>query len=278
MGRRPYLESSSTASLLHVGQGQEEVSDSGEVVVGVLSGLLLVLLVLTIGVAVLCLGRWGEGVRAELLSLYSVKVGGSQKEEVVEEKEVLTSAPSAPPPPPPPPPPPAAPLTQVSPTSVQPQLFTPIWMEEIHKNKIFAKQKLIMQTSAEDEKLVNDASTVDVEVNGDKLEESVAPADGESEINKKEEESPLPESDQVIVKRSSHHHQNKNKSSSLSYYIKISTAIIESGSSGLTTKGLFGIKNTNTSFSQVLTKDNELDYEDLSQPTNLGLWTRSYQI
>ena len=88
MGRRPYLESSSTASLLHVGQGQEEVSDSGEVVVGVLSGLLLVLLVLTIGVAVLCLGRWGEGVRAELLSLYSVKVGGSQKEEVVEEKEV----------------------------------------------------------------------------------------------------------------------------------------------------------------------------------------------
>ena len=88
MGRRPYLDSSSTASLLHVGQGQDEVGEGGEVVVGVLSGLLLVLLVLTIGVAVLCLGRWGEGVRAELLSLYSVKVGGSQKEEVVEEKEV----------------------------------------------------------------------------------------------------------------------------------------------------------------------------------------------
>ena len=151
------FDTSSTASLLHVGKVEEEGGDGGEVVVGVLSGLLLVLLVLMIGVAVLCAGRWGEGVRAELLSLYTVKVGGRQKEEVVEEKEVLTAAPSAPPPPPPPPPP-AAPLTQVSPTSVQPQLFTPIWMEEIQKNKIFAKQKLIMQNSTEEEKLVKDRS------------------------------------------------------------------------------------------------------------------------
>ena len=183
----------STSSLLHVRERVEEGGDGGEVVVGVLSGLLLVLLVLLLGVAVLCAGRWGEGVRAELLNLYTVKVGGRQKEEVVEEKEVLT-APAAPPPPPPPPPP-AAPLTQISPTSVQPQLFTPIWMEEIQKNKIFAKQRLIMQDSTESEKLVQDTSMEDiVEVSGEKLEEAKEPSDGEMG---KKEESPLPESDQV---------------------------------------------------------------------------------
>ena len=183
----------STSSLLHVRERVEEGGDGGEVVVGVLSGLLLVLLVLLLGVAVLCAGRWGEGVRAELLNLYTVKVGGRQKEEVVEEKEVLT-APAAPPPPPPPPPP-AAPLTQISPTSVQPQLFTPIWMEEIQKNKIFAKQRLIMQDSTESEKLVQDTSMEDiVEVSGENLEETKDPSDGEMG---KKEESPLPESDQV---------------------------------------------------------------------------------
>ena len=182
-----------------MGKVEEEGGDGGEVVVGVLSGLLLVLLVLMIGVAVLCAGRWGEGMRAELLSLYTVKVGGRQKEEVVEEKEVLTAAPSAPPPPPPPPPP-AAPLTQVSPTAVQPQLFTPIWMEEIQKNKIFAKQKLIMQNSTEEEKLVKDTSMEEIkEVSGDNLEETKATSNGDTE--KKEEESPLPESDQVIRER-----------------------------------------------------------------------------
>ena len=189
------FDTSSTASLLHVGEVEAEDGDGGEVVVGVLSGLLLVLLVLMIGVAVLCAGRWGEGVRAELLSLYTVKVGGRQKEEVVEEKEVLTAAPSVPPPPPPPPPP-AAPLTQVSPTSVQPQLFTPIWMEEIQKNKIFAKQKLIMQNSTEEEKLVKDTSMEGVkEVSGDNVEGTKAPSNGDTE--KEEKESPLPESDQV---------------------------------------------------------------------------------
>ena len=70
-------------------------------------------------------------------------------------------------------------------------------MEEIQKNKIFAKQKLIMQNSTEEEKLVKDTSMEEIkEVSGNNLEETKATSNGETE--KKEEESPLPESDQVI--------------------------------------------------------------------------------